>query len=578
MSPAVAGGAAAGGGAAPGGTGGVLALVRAAFAAMARFRGLTPPVPWYATGELSSDFPADGPPRLLAELYERGLSRDGRKASGTFFTPEYLVDWLVQATLGPLLDAGVDWSDLTVVDPAVGGGDFLAGALRYLTARTEAPPAAVARCLYGLDLDPAAVAVAQMRLWLEAGGTALPHLRTGNALHGWDWRAAFPQVFARGGFVAVLGNPPWGAQLPAPERAALRRAYPDILRGEINSYTPFVARALNLVRPGGLVGYVVPEGWLVNKGEEAFRRWLLDQADLHRLAVLRKGVFPGAPDVIPVLLVAARGGPPSPGAPSATSPGTQVHLFGFNQPRRRLPELVWEETKTLLPQQWRDNPFAIFTVNQRAGLLERYRVLRETCTPLSDATGRRPRLVHVSDGVYKTRLRALLGPGGPPALLAAAELQRYTLQPAGATLAADAWVQLTPGERAKFSAPKLLLHALKKPGVRYRVAAAYDPGGLVASNNFLVLTPAPECPCDLHFLLALLNSRFVNRWYSDHFIQVNIEAYTLGAIPIPPVDRPTHDALAELARRRAPDAEVDALVYRLYGLTPAEVAVVEATF
>lgn len=548
------------------------APVRAAFAALAAARGLQPPPGWAPPPGAGGGVPpgAGAPPRVLAALYEQQLPPVGRRAGGSYFTPGYLVDWLVRETLGPLLDAGVPWTDLTVVDPAVGGGDFLAGALRYLAARTGAPPAAIAaRCLYGVDVDPAAVAVARLRLWLEAGGAPVPHLRAGNALHGWDWAAAFPGALARGGFAAVLGNPPWGARLPAAERQALRAAYAAIVDGEINSYTPFIARGLSLLRPGGLLGYVVPEGWLVNKSEAAFRRWLLDHGDIRTLAVLRKHVFPGAPDMVPVLLVAGRG---------PQGPAARLCRFGFTQPPRRLPALAWEEVSTVAPAAWRDNPFAVFAVGGGVVLAERYRALRDTCTPLSDATGRVPPLVRLSDGVYKTRLRALLGPGGPPVLLAAAELRRYQVRHAGATLAAGAWARLSPGEQARFAGPKLLLHALKKPGVPYRVVAAHDPGGLVAANNFLVLTAAPGCPYDLHFLLGLLNSRFVNRWYSDHFIQVNIEAYTLGAVPIPRVSRHDHDELVALVRRRAPDAEVDALVYRLYGLTPTEVAAVEASF
>lgn len=543
--------------------------IRAAFAALAAARGLTPPGAWLEGA--GAPVPAPDSPRALAGLYEQALPRAGRKAAGTYFTPEYVVDWLVRETLAPLLDAGVPWTNLTVLDPAVGGGDFLAGALRYLCARTGAPPAAVAaRCLYGVDMDPAALAVARLRLWLEAGGAPVPHLRGGNALHGWDWAAAFPAECAAGGFHAVLGNPPWGARLPAPERAALRAAYPQILEREINSYTPFLARALTLLRPGGLMGMIVPEGWLVNKSEAAFRRWLLDHADLRALALLRKQVFAHAPDVVPVLVVAGRG----PQRPE----GARIYRFGFTQAPQRLPALQWEETATLQPQEWREQPFTLFSVNERAALRERYRALRSACAPLSDATGAAPRLVHLSDGVYKTHLLPLLGAGGPPVLLAGAQLQRYALRPAGAALAAGAWARLSPGEQAKFAGAKLLLHALKKPGVRYRVAGAWAPPGLVASNNFLVLTPAPGCPHDLLFFLGLLNSRFVNRWYSDHFFQVNIEAYTLGAVPVPPVTRADHDRLVDLVHHRAPDAAVDALVYRLYGLTPAEAAAVDATF
>ena len=85
-------------------------------------------------------------------------------------------------------------------------------------------------CLYGVDLDPIAVALAQRVLWLVVGNPQLPldfmedRLRCGDALVGegaqpepeqvfpsepFHWHRAFPEVFDQGGFDALIGNPPF---------------------------------------------------------------------------------------------------------------------------------------------------------------------------------------------------------------------------------------------------------------------------------------------------------------------------------------------------------------------------------
>jgi hypothetical protein len=112
-----------------------------------------------------------------------------RKATGTFYTPQPIADYLVRRTLAPLVrDASPEQIlRLRVVDPSMGSGAFLVAACRYLAAAHEAAlvrsggchpsdlgPAersairrAIAeRCLYGVDLNPMAVQLARLSLWL----------------------------------------------------------------------------------------------------------------------------------------------------------------------------------------------------------------------------------------------------------------------------------------------------------------------------------------------------------------------------------------------------------------------------
>jgi hypothetical protein len=136
-----------------------------------------------------------------------------RKSTGTFYTPQPIAEYLVRATLGPLVrDAGSqEILQLRVVDPAMGSGAFLVAACRYLTQAYESAlvreggchPAdfgesdrvairrtIAERCLYGVDINPMAVQLARLSLWLTTLAadrplTFLDHrLRTGDSLMG----------------------------------------------------------------------------------------------------------------------------------------------------------------------------------------------------------------------------------------------------------------------------------------------------------------------------------------------------------------------------------------------------------
>ncbi len=138
---------------------------------------------------------------------------NARKAAGAFYTPRFLTEYLVRRTLAPLVRElpAERIMAIRVLDPAMGSGAFLVAACRYLASAYEAAlvrdgSAAAAdlgdaeragfrrlvaqRCLFGVDLNPMAVQLGRLSLWLATLSAQHPltfldhHLRTGNSLVG----------------------------------------------------------------------------------------------------------------------------------------------------------------------------------------------------------------------------------------------------------------------------------------------------------------------------------------------------------------------------------------------------------
>ncbi|MFB6178043.1 MAG: DNA methyltransferase, partial [Halobaculum sp.] len=151
-----------------------------------------------------------------------------RKATGAYYTPDYVVTYIVEETVDPLIDEidqnlrarGLDESseryfdafceeilDLTILDPAMGSGHFLTKATGYLTEHlmeaarkgeeTEVDEQDLRRrvskeCIYGVDVNGMAVELAKLSMWLETLAADKPlafldhHLKTGNSLVGSD--------------------------------------------------------------------------------------------------------------------------------------------------------------------------------------------------------------------------------------------------------------------------------------------------------------------------------------------------------------------------------------------------------
>jgi hypothetical protein len=179
-----------------------------------------------------------------------------RKQTGTFYTPQPLAEFLVRRTLAPLV-RGASADEilaLRVVDPAMGSGAFLVAACRYLAAayeralvddgrcaETDLDDAAHARhrrliaerCLAGVDLNPVAVQLARLSLWLTTLAHGKPlsfldhRLRAGNSLVGASpgdlWRLP---VAGSGRAGAAAGNRPLFDDDPGLEESLRRTAGP----------------------------------------------------------------------------------------------------------------------------------------------------------------------------------------------------------------------------------------------------------------------------------------------------------------------------------------------------------------
>lgn len=159
------------------------------------------------------------------ELINR-LGND-RKKTGSYYTPTSLIEALLDSTLDPIIDDAqkrgeqtastmgaadptesivTELLSLTVCDPACGSGHFLVAAARRIAKRIAAAREnnpeptldsvrhalheVIARCIYGVDLNPMAVELAKVALWLEALEPGMPlsfldaHIKLGNGLLG----------------------------------------------------------------------------------------------------------------------------------------------------------------------------------------------------------------------------------------------------------------------------------------------------------------------------------------------------------------------------------------------------------
>lgn len=211
-----------------------------------------------------------------AARHPEQLARTTRKRHGVWFTPMDLALPTTARALAPLLREDEPRA-LRIVDPAVGGGTFLRAALHELVA-AGVPAHDAVPCLHGLDVDGEAARLAALALHEACGGscelaTIGANVRAGDGLLDLE----------PGTFDAVLTNPPWETlQSGADAAARVRTLRPRFVHqgpGKLFTYRLFVERALQLLRPGGRLGLIVPASLWFDRDAEPLRRLLLGSCE-----------------------------------------------------------------------------------------------------------------------------------------------------------------------------------------------------------------------------------------------------------------------------------------------------------
>lgn len=260
----------------------------------------------------SYDFSAIGVD-VLGTIYEQYLTkvqaeRERRKQQGIYYTPRFVVSYIVRNTLTRALEAARESGgiaaarQLRVLDLACGSGSFLIAAFDilddWLAENDDSLRDAAERRqhilkenLFGVDLDAQAVEVTRLNLWLRAVDRRqrlpdIPNIREGNSLidESFDWQREFPQVFDNGGFDVVVGNPPYVRQEAlTQEFKQYAKAQYRTWHGRADLYVCFYERAHELLRPGGHFGFVSSNKFMRAAYGKTLRQHLLDETKLQEI-------------------------------------------------------------------------------------------------------------------------------------------------------------------------------------------------------------------------------------------------------------------------------------------------------
>ncbi len=465
------------------------------------------------------------------------------------------------------------WSDLLktlrVYDPACGSGAFLVEALRQLHAEYTRTNEAIglisgAQPLFGLDrlilrsnifgsdILSESVEITKLSIWLRTAAKDEPLESLDKTL----WCADSLERTEDGTFDIVVSNPPWGADLPGWDVATIKARFPDCGE-EKDSYAIFTIRAWELLKPGGILAYILPNSWLTVDGYRRFRHWLLAHFDLIEVVNVWK-IFPDV-NHDAVMIVARKRESAASGEESRP---VQVRGLQRGVSERKkwqaLAEQRWALSFDDDSKRWMGDRTCRIETIYEPRLADELDRIRERCAPLGECAA-----VTVGIQVYHQRkvsaeiikadaFRSDTKKGSDwYPYVSGNQVQRYFEVPHGRAFLRYSDQLCDKRELVHYSEPRVLVQQITWG----RLAASYsEPAGTSLYLNSLFSVTRPRDGYTLPYILAILNSRFAsgayerwtNRLFGDKFPKVSKQ--DIATFPIPGAPAAMRDRLGQLAQ------------------------------
>lgn len=654
------------------------------------------------------------PIHILGSIYERFLGKtiettdkratviekpEVRKAGGVYYTPEYIVRYIVENTIGKLLfrvppSGGAasgakppkggtqnkatpeEIAEMRFADIACGSGSFLLGVFDYLikyhveyfseneTRRKKAVKDGLCRetiegnlqlsinykreiltnNIFGVDLDAQAVEVAQLSLYLkllEEETTAtkqqfltgfreqlLPKLDKnivhGNSLIDYDildgmlfdtrelkqlnplnFPETFPEIFKKGGFDAIIGNPPYGAAFNSQTKRYFTEKF-KFQNYQLDSYLLFLEKSFkNLIKQNGYWGMIIPNPWLTNVTQTLIRKFVVENTLIHEIVHFKFPVFPKVTVDTEIVILQNN---------KSENFESKVSIFNsatdFQDKNNSFIEIIhnqndWKKLSGevinifLSPK----DKILLSKLKEKTIPLENYLNINVGIKPYQVGKGKPPQIKAIvqsrpfDSSFQETELHKKY--------LRGSDISRYIISPIEIRYIKYGEWLAEPRPAANFNASEKLF--MRQTGDS--LTGCYDNSQYLCLNNMHVLVPKDNLE-NIKYFLGLINSKLLNWFHQSNNPEVGealaeVKKTHVAQLPIRAIDfgnsgeKAAHDKIVGLVEQMLEakkslaearidkdrlfferfcaslDKQIDALVYDLYELSAQERNIIE---
>ena len=531
-----------------------------------------------------------------------------RREQGIVYTPSALVNTLIS-----LVFDGLELTEFAaILDPSCGTGNFLVETYQRLAAHLVAAESRVEllrRSIFGCDIDAQAVEIAKRRLWqtaLQNTGKWIPYAEfphanfaTGDALSlvpaddprhllpGTGWKLWATLIFPKP-FDVVIGNPPYGKTRLT---EAQRQYFAASLYGHANTYGLFLHLGVELLKPNGVLGYVIPASMLSGLYFQNLRRYLANECRFRAIVQFekREGIFDSVLQEV-MLLVLQRGANTAPYQVQVASVTKKEQIADWNSFVQSIHRVPVEE---VLRQS---AGYGMIHIPIQQGASAIYGKYEKHGVPLTDpAIGYVAKTGPIVWNRLKNHLCDKPGQDTRP-LIWANNVSEYRFSADGNRDKKFGYLKCDERTAPLIThGPCLLVQRTTAKEQRRRIIAAFPLEWENATTSFFVenhlnlIVPIKGVkPLAPEIVLALLNSRLFDFIFRTFNGNTQVSATELNVMRFAAPETSIADEIVTLVRQlqraeandhsaQAVDlvTMLDRMVYDLYGLTPNEIQIIE---
>lgn len=450
-----------------------------------------------------------------------------------------------------VLDSYRNWLlQITICDPACGSGAFLNQALDFLIKEHRYIDELKAKVLggglilsdientilenniYGVDLNEESVEIAKLSLWLR---TAQPrrklndlsnNIKCGNSLidskavagdKAFNWQQEFPQIFKKGGFDVVIGNPPY-VDIKALDNAIVKQLFKDYKTAEnrINLYSIFIEKGFDLIKGGGFLSFINPNSILVNSSYTKIRKLLIEH--MTTIVKLPDGVFKDA--IVETIIFEFRKNNNEQFIKTIVYPKKKSISFVDNNLSTEVNRSTWKNTENC--------NYNIFVSQEQQNILNKIKNDTKQLGDIADFTlgitpydkykGHSQELIKSKGFHSKTRLNENYKP-----LISGSNIIRYLVTSnIDEYIHYGDWLGASREERF-FTKPRIIVRQIVS-GNPPRIYAGYTEEPLYFTQIGFSIIPKPKI-INVKVLLALINSKLMNFYHKYSFLDLEKELF-----------------------------------------------------
>lgn len=234
---------------------------------------------------------------ILSDAFEIFVSKILKDEGGQFFTPPNIIEFIVNY-LDPKIDS-------KILDPACGHGGFLLTVKDYLWAKLDSEHNKIALIsdLYGIDKDLFLAKISKLYLEILSGGKS--HIFCEDSLDPRSYRVPAKNIIQNDMFDFILTNPPFGVKIPIDNKEILndyqlahvwkntnnKWEIQDKIMKQQAPQVLFIERCIQLLKDGGKLGIVLPEGIFGNPTDRYIWEYLTSKGKILGIISLDQNTF-----------------------------------------------------------------------------------------------------------------------------------------------------------------------------------------------------------------------------------------------------------------------------------------------